>query len=112
MIRPSLPENEGILHTFDLGQHLLLLMHDGGMELMTMTEQAMSSVDTVMQLTSEETYRLYSSLHEQFQHLEREQIVDTTYSPDDLRNSSCTIHTKTGPRGRDESQRRGTTCTY
>ena len=42
---------ETILHTLDLGQHVLWLMHDGGSRVIASTEQTDNPIETAIQLT-------------------------------------------------------------
>ena len=60
------PESVCILHELDLGRHTLLLMSDGSMELLATEEQRPDLAQTGLQLDTDETYRLFISLHEQF----------------------------------------------
>jgi len=55
------------LHELDLGQHTLLIMSDGSTGLLTHDEKMPYLADNGIRLDSEETYRLFISLHEQFQ---------------------------------------------
>ena len=56
------------LHTLDLGQHTLCIMSDGSISLFAHGQQASPlSADNLLSLDSDETYRLFISLHEQFQ---------------------------------------------
>ncbi len=55
-----------LLHRLDLGQHTLLLMSDGSITLLAHDEQMPSLADNRLRLDSDETYRLFVSLHEQF----------------------------------------------
>ncbi|HLG65071.1 MAG TPA: hypothetical protein VKY19_24250 [Ktedonosporobacter sp.] len=54
------------LHQLDLGQHTLFLMSDHSMDLLANDEHAPFLADNVLRLDSDETYRLYISLHEHF----------------------------------------------
>lgn len=63
-------ESVAILHELDLGQHTLFMMSDGSIDLLLNDEQISYLADNGMRLTSEETYRLFISLHEQFQQTE------------------------------------------
>lgn len=55
-----------ILHELDLGQHILFIMSDGSIDLLTTEEQTPSLAENGIRLDGEETYRLFISLHEQF----------------------------------------------
>jgi hypothetical protein len=55
-----------ILHELDLGGHTLVLLSDGSMDLLATQEQTPSFAETGLHLDSDETYRLFISLHEQF----------------------------------------------
>lgn len=60
-------ESVSILHELDLGQHTLFIMSDGSIDLLLNDEQISYLADNGMRLTSDETYRLFISLHGQFQ---------------------------------------------
>ncbi len=59
-------ESVSILYELDLGLHVLFLMSDGSIDLLANDEQT-PSLDG-FHLDSDETYRLFISLHEQFKH--------------------------------------------
>ena len=63
--QPAL-ENVAILQELDLGWHTLLLMSDGSIDLLVNDEQTRYLAENVLHLDSDETYRLFISLHEQF----------------------------------------------
>jgi hypothetical protein len=56
-----------ILHELNLGLHTLFMMSDGSIDLLLNDEQTSYLAENGMRLTSEETYRLFISLHVQFQ---------------------------------------------
>jgi hypothetical protein len=60
-------ESVFILHELDLGQHTLFMMSDGSIDLLLNDEQTSYLAENGMCLTSDETYRLFISLHVQFQ---------------------------------------------
>jgi hypothetical protein len=64
------PESVSILYELDLGLHTLVLLSDGSIDLLTNDEQTPSRAQTGLHLDSEETYRLFISLHEQFKYQE------------------------------------------
>lgn len=66
MEQPLAQETVSILHELDLGQHTLFIMCDGSIDLLANDEQTPFLADNGMRLDSEETYRLFISLHEQF----------------------------------------------
>jgi hypothetical protein len=68
--RPHLssPESDFILHELDLGGHILVLLSDGSIELVASEKQTPSFAETGLHLDSDETYRLFISLYEQFKH--------------------------------------------
>ncbi len=70
----DLAEPVVLLHQLDLGQHTLFMMSDGSISLLAHDEQASSLLaDNRLSLDSDETYRLFISLHEQFKpHRENE----------------------------------------
>ena len=59
-------ETVPILHELDLGQHTLFLMSDGSIDLLANDERTLYLADNAMSLDSDETYRLFISLQEQF----------------------------------------------
>jgi hypothetical protein len=61
-----LHENVSILHELDLGQHTLFIMSDGSIDLLANDEQTPYLADNGLSLDSDETYRLFVSLREQF----------------------------------------------
>ena len=63
--QPAL-ESLAILQELDLGCHILFLMSDGSIDLLSNDEQTPSLAENALHLDSDETYRLFISLHEQF----------------------------------------------
>lgn len=59
-----------ILHELDLGQHTLFIMSDGSIDLLAHDEQTPYLADNGLRLNSNETYRLFISLHEQLKQKE------------------------------------------
>lgn len=59
-------ESVAILHELDLGQHTLFMMSDGSIDLLANDEQTPYLADNGIRLDSDETYRLFISLQEQF----------------------------------------------
>jgi hypothetical protein len=59
-------ETVSILHELDLGQHTLFIVSDGSIDLLANDEQTPYLADNGMSLTSDEAYRLFVSLQEQF----------------------------------------------
>lgn len=59
-------EDVSILHELDLGQHSLFIMCDGTIDLLANDEQTSYLADNGISLDSDETYRLFISLQEQF----------------------------------------------
>jgi hypothetical protein len=59
-------ESVPILHELDLGQHTLFIMSDGSIDLLANDEQVSYLADNGISLDSNETYRLFISLQEQF----------------------------------------------
>jgi hypothetical protein len=75
-------EPVSILHELDLGQHSLLLMSDGSISLLAHDEeQAPSLIGNRLSLNSDETYRLFISLHEQFKAQQRPDEPKATAKP-------------------------------
>jgi hypothetical protein len=60
-------ESVSLLHELDLGQHTLFIMSDGSIDVLAHDEHTSSLADHGIRLDDEETYRLFISLHEQFQ---------------------------------------------
>lgn len=56
-----------ILHEVDLGQHTLIIMSDGSIDLLANDEETPYLAENALYLDSDETYRLFISLQEQFQ---------------------------------------------
>ena len=62
------PEQESVavLQELDLGCYTLFLMSDGSIDLLANDEQTPYLAENAFHLDSDETYRLFISLHEQF----------------------------------------------
>ena len=67
------PERVFILHELDLGQHTLFIMSDGSIDLLANDEQLPYLANNGLRLTSDETYRLFVSLQEEFKQKEVQQ---------------------------------------
>jgi len=63
--QPAL-EDVAILQELDLGWHTLFLLSDGSVDLLANEEQTPNLAENALHLDSDETYRLFISLHEQF----------------------------------------------
>ena len=59
-------ESISILQELDLRCHTLFLLSDGSIDLLVNDEQTPYLAENALHLDSDETYRLYISLHEQF----------------------------------------------
>ena len=59
-------ETIAILQELDLGCHTLFLLSDGSMDLLANDSETPSLAENALHLDSDETYRLFISLHEQF----------------------------------------------
>lgn len=59
-------ESLALLQELDLGWHTLLLLNDGSIDLVVNDKQAPSLAEHALHLDSDETYRLFISLYEQF----------------------------------------------
>ena len=59
-------ESVSILHELDLGRHTLFIMSDGSIDLLANDELTPYLADNGISLDSDETYRLFISLREQF----------------------------------------------
>jgi hypothetical protein len=59
-------ETVSILHELDLGRHTLFMMSDGSIDLLANDHQTPYLADNGLSLDSDETYRLFISLQEQF----------------------------------------------
>ena len=66
MSQQSELESFAILQELDLGCHTLFLMSDGSIDLLANDEQTPCLAENMLHLDSDETYRLFISLHEQF----------------------------------------------
>jgi hypothetical protein len=79
----AVEESVSILQELDLGWHTLLLMSDGSMDLLATEEQAPSLAENGLHLDTDETYRLFISLHEQFKQQEAYRRDERTSEPTD-----------------------------
>jgi hypothetical protein len=68
--QPPGQESVSILYELDLGLHTLLLMSDGSIDLLANDEQMPDLAENGFHLDSDETYRLFISLHEQFKQMD------------------------------------------
>lgn len=59
-------ESVAILQELDLGWHTLFLLSDGSMDVLANDEQTPYLAENALHLDSDETYRLFISLHERF----------------------------------------------
>ena len=59
-------ETVSILQELDLGRHTLFMMSDGSIDLLANDHQTPYLADNGLSLDSDETYRLFISLREQF----------------------------------------------
>jgi hypothetical protein len=66
MRQQAVDESVSLLQELDLGWHTLLLMSDGSIDLLANDEQTPYLAENGLHLDSDETYRLFISLHEQF----------------------------------------------
>ena len=66
MEQQFLRESMFVLHELNLGQHTLFIMSDGSSDLLTNNEQVPYLANNALRLDSDETYRLFVSLQEQF----------------------------------------------
>lgn len=71
-------ETVSILHELDLGQHTLFMMSDGSIDLLANDHQTPYLADNGLSLDSDETYRLFISLREQFQQERQHAGVSST----------------------------------
>jgi hypothetical protein len=55
-----------VLHTLRLGQHTLVILEDNSIDLFAQGSKALDQAKDGLHLDSEETYRLFTSLWEQF----------------------------------------------
>jgi hypothetical protein len=72
MEQQFLPESVTILHELDLGQHTLFIYDDNSIDLLANDEHTPYLADNALRLDSDETYRLFISLQEQFKRKEVE----------------------------------------
>lgn len=66
MMQQPIQESVAILQELALGWHTLFLMSDGSIDLLANEEQTPYLAENALHLDSDETYRLFISLHEQF----------------------------------------------
>lgn len=66
MRQQSALEDVAILQELDLGCHTLFLMSDGSIDLLANDSETPYLADNALHLDSDETYRLFISLNEQF----------------------------------------------
>ena len=66
MRQQAVEENVAILQEFDLGWHTLFLMGDGSIDLLANDSETPYLAENALHLDSDETYRLFISLHERF----------------------------------------------
>jgi hypothetical protein len=66
MMQQPIDESVSILQELDLGCYTLFLMSDGSMDLLANDEQTPYLAENALHLDSDETYRLFISLHEQY----------------------------------------------
>ena len=59
-----------ILHELDLGQHILFIMDDGSIDICANDQETPYLADNGLSLNSDETYRLFICLQEQFKQKE------------------------------------------
>jgi hypothetical protein len=76
-------ESVSILYELDLGRHLLVLLSDGSIDLLANQEQTPSLAEAGLHLDSDETYRLFNSLHEQLKHTDAYPGDERTSEPTD-----------------------------
>jgi hypothetical protein len=60
-------ESASILHELNLGHHILFMLRNGSIDLFAYDEQLPALAESGIRLDSDETYRLFISLREQFQ---------------------------------------------
>lgn len=63
-------EHVSILHELDLGRHTLFIYNNGSIDLLANDEHTPYLADNAMSLDSDEAYRLFISLQEQFKRKE------------------------------------------
>ena len=66
IIQQPVEESVAILQELDLGWHTLFLMSDGSIDLLANDSETPYLAENALHLDSDETYRLFISLHEQF----------------------------------------------
>ena len=62
----TVEESLAILEELDLGCHTLFLLSDGSIDLLANDSETPYLAENALHLDSNETYRLFISLHEQF----------------------------------------------
>ena len=66
MEHESSPEPVSVLHEVNLGYHTLCIMSNGSIDLLANDEHTPYLAENALTLDSDETYRLFMSLHEQY----------------------------------------------
>ena len=83
-------ESLAILQELDLGCYTLFLMSDGSMDLLANDEQTPHLADNALHLDSDETYRLFISLHEQYKQQQARLLEERASRRDGIASrSSC-----------------------
>ena len=89
MRQHSVQESIAILHELDLGWHTLFLLSDGSMDLLANDEQTLYLAENALHLDSDETYRLFVSLHEQFKQQQARLDKERTSREQGRRSNPC-----------------------
>jgi hypothetical protein len=79
MVQQPLHETVSILHELDLGQHTLFILSDGSIDLLANDEQPPYLADNGLRLDSDETYRLFVSLQEEFKQQRERATCNTIF---------------------------------
>ena len=89
MRQQAVQESIAILHELDLGWHTLFLLSDGSMDLLANDEQTPYLAENALHLDSDETYRLFVSLHEQFKQQQARLDEERTSREQGRRSNPC-----------------------
>lgn len=68
--QPCSPQTVCILHELDVGQHTLFILSDGSIDLLANDEAFPYLADNILHLSSDEVYKVFISLQEQFRQKE------------------------------------------
>jgi len=82
-------ESLATLQELDLGCHTLFLMSDGSIDLLANDSETPYLAENALHLDSDETYRLFISLHEQFKQQQARMEEERTTGKRGQGSNSC-----------------------